>query len=88
MNVYPFLEAQKAQQGNVARAYQPLEVSRSACYQIPEPHPRLTRDSESPVLDGLAPATLSPLQTAQATQSGTTPRRSGSALEKNSSGPR
>lgn len=32
MNVYPFIEAEKAQQGNVARACQLLKVSRSAYY--------------------------------------------------------
>ena len=33
MNVYPFIEAEKAQQRNVKRACELLEVSRSAYYQ-------------------------------------------------------
>ncbi|MEV7232416.1 IS3 family transposase [Polymorphospora sp. NPDC051019] len=33
MNVYPFIEAEKARQGNVKRACELLEVSRSAYYQ-------------------------------------------------------
>jgi hypothetical protein len=32
MNVYPFIEAEKAQQHNVKRACERLEVSRSAYY--------------------------------------------------------
>jgi hypothetical protein len=32
VNVYPFIEAEKAQQHNVTRACQLMEVSRSACY--------------------------------------------------------
>ncbi|MDG4788979.1 hypothetical protein O7626_24125 [Micromonospora sp. WMMD1102] len=33
MNVYPFNEAEKAQQGNVERACELLKVSRAAYYQ-------------------------------------------------------
>ena len=33
MNVYPFIEAEKAQQRNVKRACELLEVSRSAFYE-------------------------------------------------------
>ncbi len=33
MNVFPFIEAERAEQGNVAKACQLLEVSRSAFYE-------------------------------------------------------
>ncbi|WP_406079115.1 IS3 family transposase [Micromonospora sp. NBC_00858] len=48
MNVYPFIEAEKAQQGNVKRACELLEVSRSAYYQHPGagPSTRVRQDVE------------------------------------------
>lgn len=48
MNVYPFIEAEKAQHGNVARACQLLKVSRSAYYHRRHhgPSPRARQDAE------------------------------------------
>ncbi|MFY1668549.1 IS3 family transposase [Plantactinospora sp. WMMB334] len=48
MNVYPFIEAEKAQQGNVKRACELLKVSRSAYYQhrAAGPSPRQRVDTE------------------------------------------
>lgn len=48
MNVYPFIEAEKAQQGNVARACQLLKVSRSAYYlqRSHGPSSRVRQDAE------------------------------------------
>lgn len=48
MNVYPFIEAEKAQQGNVKRACELLKVSRSAYYQhrVAGPSPRQRVDTE------------------------------------------
>ena len=39
MNVYPFIEAEKAEQRNVAKACALLEVSRSAFYDWHQAHP-------------------------------------------------
>jgi transposase InsO family protein len=47
VNVYPFIEAEKAQQHNVARACQLMEVSRSAYYaHRAGPCPRACQDAE------------------------------------------
>jgi hypothetical protein len=47
VNVYPFIEAEKAQQHNVQRACQLLKVSRSAYYAHRNgPSPRAGRDAE------------------------------------------
>ena len=48
MNVFPFIEAEKAEQGNVAKACELLEVSRSAFYEWHQhrPCPRKIADDE------------------------------------------
>ena len=48
MNVYPFVEAEKAEQRNVAKACELLEVSRSAYYEWSKhtPSPRQLADNE------------------------------------------
>ncbi|MET8354433.1 IS3 family transposase [Micromonospora sp. NPDC005206] len=48
MNVYPFIEAERAQQGNVKRACELFEVSRSAYYQhhAAGPSTRVRQDVE------------------------------------------
>ena len=48
MNVFPFVEAEKAEQGNVAKACELLEVSRSAYYEWSKniPSPRQLTDDE------------------------------------------
>ena len=48
MNVFPFVEAEKAEQRNVAKACELLEVSRSAFYEWSKhvPSPRQLADDE------------------------------------------
>ena len=48
MNVFPFVEAEKGEQGNVAKACELLEVSRSAFYEWSKhiPSPRQLADDE------------------------------------------
>jgi transposase InsO family protein len=48
MSVFPFVEAEKAEQGNVVKACQLLEVSRSAFYEWSkhDPSPRQVADEE------------------------------------------
>ena len=48
MNVYPFVEAEKAQQRNVKRACELLKVSRAACYAARggQPSDRDRQDAE------------------------------------------
>lgn len=47
MTVYPFIEAEKAQQHNVKRACELLKVSRSAYYaHCAGPSPRARHDAE------------------------------------------
>ena len=45
MNVYPFIEAEKASSGNVKRACELLKVSRAAYYAAPQRRPLSPRDA-------------------------------------------
>ena len=48
MNVYPFIEAEKAEQHNVKRACELLQVSRSAFYAAPHRPARRTASATTP----------------------------------------
>ena len=51
MNVFPFIEAEKSQQGNVAKACALLEVSRSAFYEWHQHRPCARRIADVELAD-------------------------------------